>query len=113
MPPRYSYWTILIDGAPTAFRASKRDDLVPTVRQLQSKHVTVALMWFARGRLWHSPDDARAHRPLSRRRPRGPGTEQTRRGPDWRPGGKHRDPRARVAKHSGRQRGKAKRSRGR
>ena len=25
MPPRYTYWTILIDNAPTAFRAIKRE----------------------------------------------------------------------------------------
>ena len=27
MPPRYAYWTILVDGGPTAFRAAEPDEL--------------------------------------------------------------------------------------
>ena len=38
MPPRYSYWTILAGGLPTAFRAAVREELLPTLRQIQSKH---------------------------------------------------------------------------
>ena len=29
MPPRYAYWTILIDQKPTAFRAREREELMP------------------------------------------------------------------------------------
>ena len=87
MPPRFAYWTIIVEGKPTAFRAQDRDDLVPTFKQLQSKHPDAVMMWFARGRLWTSPEEARAaeHRGGAERR-----------GQDWRPGGAHRDPRARF-----------------
>jgi 23S rRNA pseudouridine2605 synthase len=87
MPPRFAYWTIIVEGKPTAFRAQDRDDLVPTFKQLQSKHPDAVMMWFARGRLWTSPEEARAAE-----RPGG----AARRGQDWRPGGAHRDPRARF-----------------
>ncbi len=47
------------------------------------------MKWFARGRLWESPqaerDARRAPKPFERR------------GKDWRPGGQHQDPRARFA----------------
>ena len=87
MPPRFAYWTIIVEGKPTAFRAQDRDDLVPTWKQLQNKHPDAVMMWFTRGRLWSSPDEARA----AERRGGG-----DRRGQDWRPGGEHRDPRARF-----------------
>ena len=35
MPPRYAYWTILVDGGPTAFRAAEPDELLPTLKRLQ------------------------------------------------------------------------------
>ena len=60
MPPRFAYWTIIVEGKPTAFRASERDELVPTFKQLQGKHPDAVMMWFAKGRLWTSPDEARA-----------------------------------------------------
>jgi hypothetical protein len=88
MPPRHVYWTIILEGKPTAFRAHTRDELAPTLRQLQSRHPDAVVMWFARGRLWASPEDERAAR--SRKR------EGERRGPEWRPGGTHRDPRDRF-----------------
>ena len=87
MPPRFAYWTIIVEGKPTAFRAQDRDELVPTFKQLQSKHPDAVMMWFARGRLWPSPEDARAAE-----RPSG----AERRNKEWRPGGEHRDPRARF-----------------
>ena len=37
MPPRYAYWTILVDEQPTAFRAGDRDDLQPTFKRLKEK----------------------------------------------------------------------------
>jgi hypothetical protein len=89
MPPRHVYWTIILEGKPTAFRAHTRDELAPTLRQLQSRHPDAVLKWFARGRLWESPEHARAA--LDARR-----STRERRGPEWRPGGAHRDPRDRF-----------------
>jgi len=108
MPPRYAYWTIVAGGLPTAFRATDRDDLLPTFRRILQKHPDAVMFWFARGRLWESPDAAK--RDLDKRRatrraptrtggtsrPAGHGgerTDQARRSRDWRPGGDHRDPR--------------------
>lgn len=87
MPPRYTYWTIILEGIPTAFRAHTQEELLPTLRQLQSKHPDAVMKWFARGRLWHTPEEERMAAALKRR----PGRE--RRPPAWRPGGEHRDPR--------------------
>jgi hypothetical protein len=91
MPPRHAYWTILVGDAPTAFRAADRADLVPTFERLRHTHPEVVLKWFARGRLWDSPEAQRA----AERAPR-PRSDEERRGPEWRPGGTHRDPRDRF-----------------
>jgi hypothetical protein len=91
MPPRYAYWTILIDDKPTAFRARESAELLPTLRQLQRTNRNVVMKWFARGRLWESPDAERA----AQRAPKPP---VERRGNEWRPGGQHKDPRARFKK---------------
>ena len=82
-------WVIVAGTQPTAFRARDAEDLVPTLRQLQRTQSDVSLMWFERGRLWPSPDEAR-HALLERRR------QPTGRGRDWRPGGNHKDPRAKF-----------------
>lgn len=91
MPPRYAFWTILIDNGPTAFRAANRDDLIPTFVQLQRTNPNIAIKWFARGRLWESPEAEREARfkpkPVPERRTR-----------EWRPGGQHKDPRARFTR---------------
>jgi hypothetical protein len=88
MPPRYTYWTIILEGKPTAFRASTQEELLPTFKRLQARHPDTVMMWFARGRLWKSEEEAkeafRARQPKDRR------------GPDWRPGGTHEDPRKRF-----------------
>ena len=89
MPPRFAYWTILVGGLPTAFRAAERDELLPTFKRLQEKHPDAEMRWFARGQLWESPEAAREAldaAPAASDRPRG-------RDRDWRPGGAHRDPR--------------------
>jgi hypothetical protein len=92
MPPRHAYWTILIDQRPTAFRAKDREDLLPTVHQLLRTNADVVMKWFARGRIWDSPEQADwARRTLGK----GPREKRDR---DWRPGGEHRDPRARFEK---------------
>jgi hypothetical protein len=90
MPPRHAYWTIVIDNLPTAFRSGTPEELRPTFERLRSKHPSAVMRWFARGRLWESPEAARQPRP----------GEKTRasRGRDWRPGGEHRDPRDRFRK---------------
>ena len=88
MPPRFAYWTIILEGKPTAFRAQQREELLPTFKQLQTKHPDAVMLWFSKGRLWTSPQEAQAAA-----RGRGSGERRT---ADWRPGGEHRDPRARF-----------------
>jgi len=89
VPPRFAYWTILLDGQATAFRARTREELFPTLKQLQAVNPGAEMRWVSHGRLWESPEQALA----ARRRGRRP--EETR-GPGWRPGGQHKDPRARF-----------------
>ena len=82
MPPRYAYWTIIAGGLPTAFRAANREELLPTFQRIKEKHPDAQMKYFARGKLWESPEAARAPERQRGARPR-----------DWRPGGDHRDPR--------------------
>ena len=89
MPPRFAYWTILLEGKPTAFRARTSEELLPTLRQLQIRHPEAVMRWFARGRLWSSPEEERAAAEARR-------SHRQQRRPDWRPGGEHRDPRDRF-----------------
>lgn len=58
MPPRYAYWTIIVDDQPTAFRAGAQEDLMPTFKRLQQKHASAKMMWFQNGKLWPSRLDA-------------------------------------------------------
>jgi hypothetical protein len=92
MPPRFTYWTLIVDGKPTAFRAKERDELLPTYKQIQRTQPSVVLRWFSKGKLWHSPEEERAaavrERLAARER------QQVARPREWRPGGSHRDPRA-------------------
>ena len=60
MPPRFAYWTIIAGGLPTAFRSADRDEILPTFQRLREKHPDALLKWFARGKLWESPEEARA-----------------------------------------------------
>jgi len=104
MPPRFAYWTILIDNAPTAFRARDREELLPTLNQLKRKSPSAIMKWFARGRLWASREEEQGAwraRTATHRGPTGrpgkPGADRRdQRGRDWRPGGQHKDPRARF-----------------
>jgi hypothetical protein len=110
MPPRFAYWTIIIDDAPTAFRARYREDLVPTLRQLARRNPNATIKWFSQGKLWESPEEARAARQMP---PSALPFKQTPpRGPDWRPGGRHEDPRARFKKRGRAERGEADRRMG-
>ena len=81
---RTAFWTIIVDEQPTAFRAAVREDLLPTLKQLQRQHPTAAIKWFQRGRLWETPGDAMD------------ATKPPRRPVGWRPGGEHKDPRDRY-----------------
>lgn len=58
MPPRYAYWTIIVDDKPTAFRSGAKEDLLPTFNRLKSKNDTAVMMWFQNGKLWPSRIDA-------------------------------------------------------
>jgi hypothetical protein len=89
MARHHAFWVILAGAVPTAFRSPKREDLLPTLHQLQRTQPDVTLQWFDRGKLWESPEAARAAL-LAKRR------QFPDRKADWRPGGSHRDPRARY-----------------
>jgi hypothetical protein len=89
MPRHHAFWVILAGAVPTAFRSPRREDLLPTLHQLQRTQQNVTLQWFDRGKLWESPEAARAAL-LAKR------SEFRDRKPEWRPGGAHRDPRARY-----------------
>jgi hypothetical protein len=95
MPPRYAYWTILIDGKATAFRAHEREELLPTFNQLARKNSDIVMRYFARGRLWDNPEQAQWANRNPDVRPAQP------RERSWRPGGQHKDPRARFSKRTG------------
>ena len=58
MPPRYAYWTILVDEQPTAFRAGSQEDLMPTFKRLKQKNPTAKMMWWQNGKLWDTRLDA-------------------------------------------------------
>jgi hypothetical protein len=90
MPPRFAYWTIFAGGLPTAFRAAVREELLPTFKRIQERHPDAEMKYFARGKLWASPEEARRAAEAAREARRGA------RGRDWRPGGDHRDPRQRF-----------------
>ena len=94
MPPRYAYWTIIAGRLPTAFRMTEREELLPTFRRIKQKHPDAEMKYFARGRLWSSPDEARVE--SERLRAAADARRSTRapsRGRAWRPGGEHQDPR--------------------
>lgn len=98
-----AFWVILVGETPTSFRAKMREDLVPTLRQLQRTQTDVRLRWFERGRIWESPQQAIGVAKLA-------GTVARERRPkEWRPGGEHRDPRARFELTRDQKRAKFKR----
>jgi hypothetical protein len=90
MTKRHAWWVIVMGEAATAFRAREREELLPTLKQLQHTQPEAALKWFERGRLWTSPEEAQAAA-REARRARGAGRSR-----DWRPGGAHVDPRAKY-----------------
>jgi hypothetical protein len=98
MPPRFTYWTIILDGQPTAFRAAERDQLLPTLKQLQSKNPGAVMKWYAHGRLWESPEEVWQVRLKAREAARD--ASEARRSRSWRPGGEHKDPREKFKKET-------------
>ena len=58
MPPRYAYWTIIVDYQPTAFRSGTQEELMPTFKRLKLKHASAKMMWWQNGKLWDSRLDA-------------------------------------------------------
>ena len=89
MAAPHSFWVIVDGTTPTAFRARQREDLLPTLKQLQRTQPAVVLRWFDRGQLWESPIAALEALKMKRRL-------RSDRGPAWRPGGSHVDPRERF-----------------
>jgi hypothetical protein len=89
MPPRYAYWTILVDDQPTAFRAGSQEDLMPTFKRLQAKHGSAKMMWFQNGKLWASRLDAQEYLRMRGERGRSADPKQSgfraRKKLDWRP----------------------------
>ena len=59
MPPRHAYWTIIFGDQPTAFRSATPGGAAADVQADQAKHPDAVMMWFARGKLWQSPEAAR------------------------------------------------------
>ena len=98
MPPRFAYWTILVDDQPTAFRAKEADELLPTFNRLKEKHPSAVMMWFQGGRLWRSQLEAHEAAVAARREEarKKRAAEEPPRDRKWRPGGTHRDPAAEV-----------------
>ena len=100
MPPRFAYWTIIVDNQPTSFRSSSIDELMPTFNRLKQKNPSAVMMWFQKGRLWVNRLDAQEAM-RARARHSAPGTPHEargtrhealdRRGPDgklvWKPKG--------------------------
>ena len=103
MPPPHSFWVILIGKTPTSFRGKVREDLVPTLRQLQRTQSDVSLRWFERGKVWESPEAAIGAAKLAATAAREKRTKE------WRPGGEHRDPKARFELTRDQKRAKFKR----
>jgi hypothetical protein len=68
MPPRFAYWTIILDGVATSFRARERDEILPIFNQQKKKDPTAQLKWFSGGKLWDSPEQAKEERLLERDR---------------------------------------------
>ena len=102
MPPALGYWVIVHGSTPTAFRARDREVLVPTLKQLQRTQPETTLLWFSRGRTWPSEEAAQMALRMRRESPE-------RKGRDWRPGGDHKDPKARYEMTRDEKRAKFKR----
>ncbi len=99
MPPRFSYWTIILDGQPTAFRAAEPQELQPTLNQLRKKNPNAEMKWFARGRCGTRPRSRSARGTDSDNAAKDAALAKQR-GRSWRPGGEHKDPREKFKKET-------------
>jgi len=98
MPPRFAYWTIILDGVPTSFRTKEREEILPLFNQMKAKNPGALLKWFSGGRLWDSPEQAREVRDVEKvRRFR---EERTKDAKEQRAGGE--DPLAEFRRQHGR-----------
>ena len=43
MPPRHTYWTIILEGKPTAFRAHTPDELLPTASAVKEQVIVMVV----------------------------------------------------------------------
>jgi hypothetical protein len=89
MAKRSSYWVIVSGQQPTSFRAREREELLPTLTQLLRTQPDTTLKYFDQGQLWdtrEAADEAFAAKVALRKG----------RGREWRPGGEHKDPRAKY-----------------
>src|SRR5512136_6269 len=66
MPPRFAFWTIILDGVATSFRAREKAEILPTFHHLKRKNPGAQLKWFSGGKLFDSPEQAREERQLER-----------------------------------------------
>lgn len=110
MATPHACWIILAGNVPTSFRAHTREELLPTFRQLQRTQTEVALRWFERGKVWESPAAASAAAKLAKTEGRRPRKTTEPRGREWRPGGNHKDPKARFEMTRDQKRAKFKRN---
>jgi hypothetical protein len=129
MPPRYAYWTILVDDQPTAFRAALQEDLMPTFKRLKERNPSAKMMWWQNGKLWNSRLDAqeamRARGEIGRRNDsrqsgfrdrdrspdRGQRPERNESGKlDWKPKGDFPSDRERQAPRNSKPEGRVRRS---
>ena len=83
------YWVIVSGDVPTSFRSSDKAMLETTLHQLQRTQPDAEIKWFDGTRFFGSRDEALAA---------GLGKDEVRRErkQDWRPGGDHKDPRAKY-----------------
>lgn len=88
MPPRFVYWTIIIDNQPTAFRSAEVEELIPTFNRLKTKQPNAVLKWFQHGQLWDSRLEAQEGMQRRRNEKRGPKASSARPSTgklEWRP----------------------------
>ncbi|MEI6244396.1 MAG: hypothetical protein WCQ64_05045, partial [Acidobacteriota bacterium] len=83
------YWVIVVGNVPTSFRARDQETLIPTLKQLQRKQPDAVIRWFDGTRFFENQERAD-----DRGRERDGFRKERKK--DWRPGGDHKDPRAKY-----------------
>jgi 23S rRNA pseudouridine2605 synthase len=100
MPPRYAYWTIILDDAPTSFRTKEREEILPLFNQLKARNPSALLKWFSGGKLWDSPAQAREERERDKVRAFREERARERKEQPWGPGASPRPGSGRAAPES-------------